>query len=71
MYALFRTCTQGVWNTLVAKLADFTLESITEEGMKFFYQVRAFFPHLVCIFFLSRLHQLRVRCGTAWVQGTG
>jgi hypothetical protein len=40
VYALFRTCTQGVWNTLVGKLTQFDLTEIDESALKYFYQVR-------------------------------
>jgi hypothetical protein len=39
VYALFRTCTQGVWNTLVGRLAQFDIEDINESALKYLYQV--------------------------------
>jgi hypothetical protein len=39
VYALFRTCTQGVWNTLVGRLAQFDIEDVNESALKYLYQV--------------------------------
>ena len=41
VYALFRTCTQGVWNTLVKKLARFDRKDIDDTALKYLYQVPA------------------------------
>jgi hypothetical protein len=40
VYGLFRTCTQGVWNTLVGKLTQFDLDDIDDNALKFFFQAR-------------------------------
>jgi hypothetical protein len=47
VFALFRSCTLGVWNTLVTKLSECDAAEIDTSALKYFYQVRS--PVLLCL----------------------